>query len=107
MDPFLQASEELDAVLQTAKAKRKLVTQHKKRIRKHMQTNGLNEYVLGDFVFTLEEEEKTKFSRKGFLEWLDNLPGEDPELIRTAIEDYENDTAVCVESFKCKRRKKE
>jgi hypothetical protein len=105
MDPFVQANEELNAVLQTAKAKRKLVSQHKKRIRAHMHDHGLSEHVVGDFVFTLAEEEKTKFSKKGFLAWLDDLPGEDPELIRTAMEDYENETAVCVETFTCKRRK--
>ena len=45
-----------------------------------MQTNGLSEYVLGDRLHAGGGREAK--SPQGFLEWLDNLPGEG-ELIRT------------------------
>ena len=105
MDPFIQANAELTLILDSAKAKRKLVSQHKKRIREHMQQQGLAKYEVGDFQFTLRMEDKCRFTKKGFLEWLDNLPGEEPEEILSVLEDYETDMTETKEVFKCKRRK--
>lgn len=105
MDPFIQANAELTIILNNAKAKRKLVSQHKKRIREYMQQQGLAKYTVGDFEFSLTMEQKCKFTKKAFVEWLENLPGEEPEEILTAIEDFESDATVSKEVFKCKRRK--
>tara|TARA_B100001250_G_C19716860_1_gene751868 strand:+ start:158 stop:484 length:327 start_codon:yes stop_codon:yes gene_type:complete len=107
MDPFLQANAELNIILNSAKEKRKLVKQHKKRIREHMQEKGLCKYKLGEFEFTLKMEDKCKFTKKGFLEWLENLPGEEPDEILSVVEDYESEMTESREVFKCKRLKTE
>ena len=105
MDPFIQANAELNIILDSAKAKRKLVSQHKKRIREHMQQQGLSKYTVGDFVFTLKMEDKCRFTKKAFVEWLENLEGEEPDEILAAIDDFESDATESKEVFKCKRRK--
>ena len=105
MDPFIQANAELAVIMDSAKKKRKLVAQHKKRIREHMQQQGLAKYTVGDFVFTLKTEDRCKFTRKGLVEWLENLPGEEPDEILSILDDYTNDMTESREVFKCKRRK--
>ena len=107
MDPFIQANAELTMILNSAKEKRKLVSQHKKRIRAHMKQQGLEKYVVGDFEFTLNTEDKCKFTKKGLIEWLNNLPGEEPDEILSILDDYANEMTESREVFKCKRRKTE
>lgn len=92
-------------ILDSAKAKRKLVTQHKKRIREHMQQEGLTEYKVGDFVFTLQPEQRCRFTKKAFVEWIENLEGEETDEILSMIDDFESDATESRTVFKCKRQK--
>ena len=105
MDPFLQANAELTLILDSAKQKRKLVSQHKKRIREHMAQQGLAEDRVGDCEVALQREDRCRFTKKGLVAWLENLPGEEPDDILSVLDDYENDMTESREVFKCKRRK--
>lgn len=102
---FLAANAELASILNTAKVKRKVVRNQKKRIRAHMEEQQLEEYTAGEYTFTLKNEDTFRFSKKAFLDWLDSLPGEEPDEILSLLEDFESDTTEARQVFKCKRRK--
>jgi len=106
-DTFLQVNAELDMLLNTAKQKRKCVRAQKKRIRAHMEEQELEEYAVGDYVFTLKNEDKCRFSKRAFVDWLQELPGEEPDDVITLIADFEEQNTEQCSVFKCKRRKTE
>jgi hypothetical protein len=104
-DTFLQVNAELTTLMNTAKLKRKCVRAQKKRIREHMEEQGLDEYAVGDYVFTLKEEDKFRFNKRAFVDWLQELPGEEPDDMITLIADFEEQNTQQCSVFKCKRRK--
>ena len=106
-DTFIQANAELKTLMDSAKPTRKCVREQKKRIREHMEQEGLVEYEVGEYKFSLKEEDKFRFSKNAFVEWLQQLPGEQPDDMITLLENFEEDTTEKCKVFTCKRRKTE
>ena len=104
-DTFIQANAELKTLLDSAKPKRKRVREQKQRIREHMEQEGLEEYEVGDYTFSLKEEDTFRFSKKAFVEWLQQLPGEEPDDVITLLENFEEEATEKSKIFKCKRRR--